>query len=121
MWTREDQPLGRGWPRDARVWLNPPFGPKDVLAKFMLRMAQHGNGISLLFVRTETAALFSAVWGQASAVLFLRGRVHFHRQCGQRAAAPAAAPVVLIAYGGGNASVLQSCGLAGKFIPLANS
>lgn len=118
MWTREDTPLKRAWPAEARVWLNPPFGPKPVLGAFMGRMAAHGHGTALLFARTETEMFFRSVWGAASAVLFLRGRLNFHRQTGARAERNCGAPVMLVAYGADDAAKLRHCGIDGKFIRL---
>jgi hypothetical protein len=119
MWTREDAPLKRPWPAGTRVWLNPPFGPRNVLGAFMGRMAQHGRGTALLFARTETEVFFRHVRGAASAVLFLRGRPHFHRQSGIQAEANCGAPVLLIAYGEDDARRLQASGLDGQFVALA--
>lgn len=118
-WTREDQPLHRPW--FGRVWLNPPFGPREVVLAFMRRMASHGHGTALLFARTETEVFFQTVWSGAAAVLFLRGRPHFHHQDGRRAGANSGAPVVLIAYGEADARQLQGCGIAGQFVPLVYS
>lgn len=59
--------------------------------------------------------------GGASALLFLRGRLFFHRADGRRAAHNAGAPSVLIAYGARDAELLRGCGLAGGFVPLANA
>lgn len=118
MWTREDAPLRRAWPAGARVWLNPPFGPKPLVAAFMGRLADHGRGCALLFARTETEVFHDTVWSRATALLFLRGRPRFHRQDGSRAAANSGAPVVLIAYGEADAERLQGSGLPGRFIRL---
>lgn len=117
-WTREDQPLSREWPDDARTWVNPPFGPKATVAAFMARVAKHGRGTALLFGRTDTALFHDFVFSQATAILFLRGRPHFHRQDGTRAAANSGAPVVLIAYGGYDAKRLLMSGLPGHCVEL---
>lgn len=119
MWTREDQPLTRPWPADARVWLNPPFGPRPVLDGFLARMSDHGRGIALLFARTETETFARFVWDRATALLFLKGRPHFHRQDGSRASGNSGAPVVLVAYGRDDAERLQAAPLAGRRIALA--
>lgn len=119
MWTREDQPLTRPWPADARVWLNPPFGPRPVLDGFLARMSDHGRGIALLFARTETETFARFVWDRATALLFLKGRPHFHRQDGSRASGNSGAPVVLAAYGRDDAERLQAAPLAGRRIALA--
>jgi hypothetical protein len=116
MWTREDQPLEREW--SGRVWLNPPFGPRHLTLAFLRRLGAHGRGTALLFARTETELFFETVWEAATAVLFLRGRPHFHRQDGTRAAANSGAPVVLVAYGANDANLLARSGLAGQFIRL---
>ena len=117
-WTRDDGPLARAWPAGARVWLNPPFGPKAVVAAFMARMADHGRGTALLFARTDTQVFHEFVWPSATGILFLRGRPHFHRQSGQRALANSGAPVCLIAYGAGDLMLLSASGLPGKLVYL---
>ena len=116
MWTREDGPLRRAWPAASRVWMNPPFGPKPTVAAFMNRLAEHGRGTALLFARTETEVFFDTVWSRATALLFLKGRPHFHHQDGRRAKANSGAPVVLIAYGSADAEYLKGSGLLGQYI-----
>jgi hypothetical protein len=119
MWTTEDKPLNREWPKEARVWLNPPFGPRTVLDAFLERMANHGRGIALLFARTETATFHRFVWQHATALLFLKGRPHFHHQDGSRAAGNSGAPVVLAAYSEADALVLADAPLEGRWLHLA--
>lgn len=93
-WTENG--LGRPW--QGFVWLNPPYGPQT--AAWLARLADHGTGIALVFARTETAMMFAHVWPRATAVTFLRGRLHFHHPItGERAAANAGGPSMLIAYG----------------------
>lgn len=93
--TVEEDGMANRW--DGLVWCNPPYGPH--VGKWLSRLADHGNGIALIFARTETRDFFSAVWDRADALLFLRGRLHFHRWDGTRAPANAGAPSVLVAYG----------------------
>jgi hypothetical protein len=112
--TIHDDGLANEW--HGRVWLNPPYGRET--GKWLARLADHGNGIALIFARTETEMFFSEVWEKADALLFLRGRLHFHHVDGRRAAANAGAPSVLIAYGANNAGALQASGIAGQFIRL---
>lgn len=69
-----DDGLSREW--FGRVWLNPPFGREAV--KWLRRMKAHGNGVALIPARTETAMFYECVWGGADAVLFIKGRPHFH-------------------------------------------
>jgi hypothetical protein len=117
-WTHEDNALNREW--HGRVWLNPPFR-LDLCAAFMARMADHNHGTALLFARTETDLFFRFVWERASSVLFLRGRPHFHRPNGVRAAANSGCPVVLVSYGAADADVLRTCGLPGQWLPLGGA
>lgn len=101
--TVEDNGLHRRW--FGRVWLNPPYGPDT--GQWLAKLAKHGNGIALIFARTETDMFFRHVWGCASALLFLRGRLHFHHLDGSRAKANAGGPSVLVAYGSGNVNCLR--------------
>ena len=93
----------------GRIWCNPPFGREA--AAWLERMAAHGNGIALVPARTETAMFYRSVWGQADAVLFLRGRPHFHAADGSRLPFNSGAPIALIAYGASNAQALKKSGL----------
>jgi len=77
----------------------------------MRRMAEHKNGIALIPARTETVMFYETVWGRADAVLFIKGRPHFHRVDGVRADFNSGAPICLVAFGAENADVLSSCGL----------
>lgn len=113
-YTVGDNGLWQEWA--GRVWLNPPYGPET--GRWLERLATHGNGIALIFARTETEMFHRWGWERADAMLFLRGRLHFHRVGGERAKANAGGPSVLIAYGSANAAALRVCGLAGKFIGL---
>ena len=108
-----DDGLHHPWP--GRVWLNPPYGLEA--ARWLDRLAQHGNGIALIFARTETKMFFDHVWRRADAVLFIEGRLHFHHVDGTRAAANAGAPSCLVAYGENNVRKLKESGL-GAFLDL---
>jgi len=113
--TEADDGLGRDW--RGRVWMNPPFGAEA--AKWMRKLAAHGNGIALIPARTETKMFFESVWAKADAICFLEGRPHFHFVTGERAAFNSGAPICLVAYGKKNAEALGNCGL-GKTIHLCN-
>jgi hypothetical protein len=107
-----DDGLRAKW--DGRVWLNPPYGRET--ASWLHRLAQHGNGIALIFARTETDMFFKHVWQRAQAILFLRGRVTFRLPCGTDPRKNSGAPSVLIAYGSANAECLRTCNLRGSFV-----
>jgi hypothetical protein len=97
----------------GRVWLNPPYGQQTGL--WLDRLSQHGNGIALVFARTETAMFFEHVWSKVAGVLFLEGRLYFCQLDGTRAKGNAGGPSVLLAYGAENAQVLQGCSLEGAY------
>lgn len=113
--TIEDDGLARDW--HGRVWCNPPYGPHA--EKFLKRMSEHGNGITLIFARTETKAFQEYCWKRASGMLFMAGRIKF-RLPGGGVSGPAGAPSVLIAFGAKNAEALCDSGIAGYFVPLHN-
>jgi len=100
----------------GRVWLNPPYGLET--SKWLDNLSKHGNGIALIFARTETKMFFNHVWNKAHSVLFLEGRLYFHHVDGSKAKANAGAPSVLIAYGKESSSLLKSCKIKGKYIEL---
>lgn len=105
---------GLAAPWSGRVWLNPPYSREAV--RWLRRLVEHGTGTALTFARTETAWFDETVWRAADAVLFLRGRVHFHRADGSRSTDNAGAPSVLVAYGRDDAARLAGSGLAGMYL-----
>jgi hypothetical protein len=106
--------LAQAW--FGRVWMNPPYGPECV--EWLAKLSRHGNGIALVFARTETVMFQKYVFPKAAALLFLAGRLNFYTVEGHRAEANAGGPSVLIAYGEANANCLRSCGIPGAFVPL---
>lgn len=116
-WTHADNALNRAWL--GRVWLNPPYGERAQIGKWLHRMAEHRNGIALLFARTDTALFHQIVWPIATAVLFVRGRIYFCRPDGSTPSgdgAGARAPSVLIAYSNADADRLERTDIEGKFL-----
>jgi hypothetical protein len=118
--TIEDDGLDPALPWSGRVWCNPPYG--DATGDWLRRLADHGNGIALIFARTETEAFFDTVWNRADAIAFLRGRLHFHHLSGHRAEQNAGAPSVLVAYGWDNTvrlgEAVHSGAIPGRFVQL---
>ena len=112
-YTIEDDGFNKPW--FGRVWLNPPYGPETT--KWLEKLADHGNGIALIFARTETRMFFSHVWSKAHSLLFIEGRLCFHYPDGKKAAHNSGGPSVLIAYGNENSEILNSCKM-GAFIEL---
>jgi hypothetical protein len=113
-YTKSVDGLAQPW--RGRVWLNPPYGPST--RKWLLRLAEHGNGIALVQARIETAWFFDAVWDQAEAVFVMKGRPTFYHPDGSRASGNSGGPCVLVAYGENNAEILRNSGIVGKLISL---
>lgn len=89
--------------------MNPPYGAEAY--PFLDKLADHGNGVALIFARTETKAFVRYVWGRADAVLFIAGRLVFWDADKVPAKANAGAPSCLVAYGQQNVSALRRSGL----------
>lgn len=81
----------------GHVYVNPPYGRQ--LGVWLERLAKHGDGVALVFARTDTKAFADWVWPFATSLLFLRGRLSFCRTDGTPAKHKSGGPSVLIAYG----------------------
>lgn len=99
---------GLSAPWQGRVCLNPPYG--TATGTWLDRLADHGDGIALVFARTETEWWHRTIL-EASAVCFIRGRLTFVRSDGTPGPFNSGAPSALIAYGDDCAAALARCGL----------
>lgn len=106
---------GLSMPWSGRIWLNPPYGLKA--RKWLKCLAEHGNGIALVFARTETQMFFKWVWPYCAGILFFKGRLSFYSVDGTKARCNGGGPSVLIAYGYSNAEILKNSGISGKYFP----
>ncbi|AFQ14632.1 DNA N-6-adenine-methyltransferase [Bacillus thuringiensis] len=113
-YTILDDGLSKDW--EGRVWCNPPYGRETV--KWLNKLKDHGNGIALIFARTETKMFFESVWSKANAIFFFEGRLTFHHVDGTKAKANGGAPSVLVIYGESNIEYVKESGLKGKLIKL---
>jgi hypothetical protein len=111
--TINEDGLKRKW--TGRVYLNPPYGRG--MEKWIEKLKNHGNGIALIFARTETKCFFDHIWNDADALLFVKGRIKFYHITGIQGGTPGA-PSVFIAYGKENALALKNSGINGRFINL---
>lgn len=71
-YTLFDNGLTKPW--FGRVWMNPPYGPDT--GQWMARMTDHGNGIALVFSRTDTSWCQEAM-RESTAMLFMSSRIEF--------------------------------------------
>lgn len=113
-YSLENNQDGLELPWNGRIWLNPPYSKWEPWLK---KLKEHGNGIALIFAKTETRGFHEHIWNDANALFFFKARLKFIRKdFTPGESAPQAS--VLIAYGDHNAEMLKSCGLDGKFIDL---
>lgn len=116
-YSKKDNGLNQRWL--GRVWCNPPYGLEA--RAWLAKLADHGDGIALIFARTETAMFRELVWEKADAVFFFYGRLFFHHVDGSVAKANAGAPSCLVAYGAGNVLAIQNSGLPGYLVYLSST
>ena len=107
-YTILDDGLNKSW--FGRIWCNPPFN-RNIRQEWMLRMANHNNGILFVPAATETKSFARCVWGKCSGILFLKRRPHFCYVDGTRAKANSGCTISLIAYGVDNFNILRQSGL----------
>jgi len=114
MYNKENDGLSKEW--FGRVWLNPPYS-RPLIELFVQKMANHGNGIALLFNRCDSKMFQDVIFTKATAMKFLRKRIRFYREDGTRGDSPGCGSV-LIAFGNKNAEILEQCDIEGKFVVL---
>ncbi len=114
--TIENNGLMAKW--EGNVWMNPPYGSNTPY--WLERLAMHGNGIALLFSRTDTL-WFHRFVVMATAICFMKGRQIFIHEKNANAYAEGrllnnamerpGSGNMLIAYGEENAIALFKSGL----------
>lgn len=114
MYNKNDDGLIQQW--KGRVWLNPPYS-RPLIEQFVGRLAEHGNGIALLFNRCDSKMFQDVIFKKATAIMFIRGRIKFYRADGTQSGTPGCGSV-LVAFGEENAEILKNCGIAGKYLRL---
>jgi DNA N-6-adenine-methyltransferase (Dam) len=87
-----------------RVWCNPPYGKETFV--WLEKLATHGDGIALIFARTETKGFHRQIWEKANAIFFFEGRIKFFHSDGTPGQMPNAASC-LVAYGDRNAAAIH--------------
>lgn len=90
----------------GRVWCNPPYGKET--PNWLKKMCDHGNGIALVFARTDTK-WFHEYATKANALLFMKGRVQFVDGLNKTNSSGSTNGSVLLAYGTQCSEVLSKC------------
>lgn len=91
-------------PWEGTVFMNPPYG--QLTPKWMARFIQHGNGIALVFSRTDTA-WFHMLPTQAL-LCFVKGRIKFRKPDGTVAGTPGAGSLLIGMGEVASAALLQA-------------
>lgn len=104
----QEHGLEQAWA--GRVWLNPPFSDAR---PWVEKLAAHGNGILLVFARTD-AVWFQRAVAAAGAVFAIKGRIQFTRPGGGPSRCPLGC--VLIPFGGANIRAIRRSGIPGLFL-----
>jgi len=112
-YTIEDNGLKKEW--FGRVFCNPPYD--RTLHLWLGKLKKHGNGIAVLFARTETKLFFENIWNDADGILFIKGRIKFYHVDGRQGGTPGV-PSVIVAYGKHNAEILKNSKIEGKYLDL---
>ncbi len=112
MYNRIDNGLDQEW--CGRVWLNPPYS-RPLIENFVKRLAEHGDGIALLFNRCDSKMFQDIIFEKATAMKFLRNRIRFYRPNGTRGDSPGCGSI-LVAFGEENARILKECSIDGKYV-----
>lgn len=93
----------------GRVWLNPPYGRE--IGKWLEKLQAHGNGIALVFGRTDTA-WFHAL--EPDLIFFIKGRIKFLKP-DKTEDTNAGHGSVLLCFGRENAGVALMSGIEGTW------
>jgi len=111
VFTLPDQD-GLTLPWEGRVWCNPPYGPN--VGDWVHRMADHKNGIMLIFARVETKA-WRSIWNRAEGIFFPFRRITFLRPDGKKARS-GTAPSAFIIWGETNMEAIALSGMEGALV-----
>lgn len=96
--------------KDRRVFLNPPYGKHVGL--WLSKLEQHGNGIALVFARTDTKWFHSL---SPDCVFFIQGRIKFLRP-DFTSDTNAGHGSMLLAWGENNVRAIHESGIKGMML-----
>jgi DNA N-6-adenine-methyltransferase (Dam) len=109
--NKKDNGLLKDW--TGRVWLNPPYGRETF--KWLAKLAEHKNGIALIFSRTETIGFHAEIWEKAHSIFFFKGRLKFFKITGEQGGT-ANAPSCLVSYSEKDTESIKNSSFNGKLI-----
>jgi hypothetical protein len=112
--TIKDDGLSQDW--FGRVWMNPPYG--NLTKSFIKKLKEHGNGIALIFARTDNKMFHEHIFGCADSIFFFGYRLNFYDVRGEKPSNNGGAPSVLVAYGNNNTKAIEKSGLKGYLVKL---
>ena len=112
-YCKDDDGLTQPW--RGRVWLNPPYS-RELLERFVRKMADHNNGIALLQNRQDNILWQEVIFPSAASMIFMRHRVKFICPDGRKSEPFFGS--CLVAWGENNDQVLKNCGIEGKYVRL---
>ena len=78
--TKDDDGLTMPW--EGRVWLNPPYCGNTKV--WMEKMADHDNGIALIYSRMDNLIFHNLVFPKASGIYFLQRKISFYHKDGTK-------------------------------------
>lgn len=99
--------LAANW--SGRVWLNPPYGCN--IGAWLQKLQSHGNGIALVFGRTDTAWFHSL---SPDLIFFIKGRIKFLKPDFTEGT-NAGHGSILLAFGRNNAGAILNSSIEGKW------
>lgn len=109
VYSLDDDGLSQNW--QGFIWCNPPYGKET--AKWLAKCAEHGNGIALVFSRTDCKWFHESV-DRADGVFFMKGRIQFVDGNGLTGNSGTAAGSMLVGYGEKAINTLLWMELLGK-------
>ena len=111
-YTKEDDGLSQEW--FGRIWLNPPYD-QPLISHFVKKMAQHGNGIALLYNRCDNKLFRDVVFPTMDSIFFINGRIRFFRPDGTIGGSPGCGSI-LVAWGQQNTEFIMKSDLEGTLL-----
>lgn len=102
---------------EGRVFCNPPY---DDIWQWFEVCAEYGDAMGICYASTETQWFIETIWKEATAVLFLYGRMSFYTPEGKKGGSPGKG-VCIPAWGEYNARRLSAASMKeipGRFVGL---